>query len=120
MKTPTPKQVVYVTEWVVARGILKMWGTPASQKDTRRQWYHLDLPEQKYRRAIWALGTSVFLTLEEAQANALQRWEDYVSELNLRVAMAQRRLAQVQAGELQVHDATTVKVTTLKAFKDTP
>ncbi len=118
MRSNTPKQIVYVTEWVLARGILKMWGTLANQGRTHRQWYHLDLAEQQYRRAVWALGTSVFLTLEEAQANALQRWEDHVSELNLRVAMAHRRLAQVQSGELQVHDATSVKIATLKAFKD--
>lgn len=112
---------LYVTRWVLARGILVMSGKLARRKGARgalKDWYSLETGKwDRYRRHQVCLGKDAFLTLEQAQTAAREAFEHAAREAEARahgLAAAVRRIAT-----LQVHDMTdeTPNISELHAFK---
>lgn len=109
---------LYVTEWVIARGILVMQGKRASSPRDLREWYTLDMSEKdQYRRYKWALGNSVFLTLKDAEADALARWEEHASRMARLATEAAESLQKVRDGHLKVHTVGARRISFFHAFE---
>jgi hypothetical protein len=113
------KVLLYVTKWVLARGIVVLPGTRRPKRI--KEWYSVDIPgNDPNRMEQVCLGKDAFFTLKEAQANALERWEEHV-RLSVNTAMrAVEGLKRVRNGELQVHYEPRSKVSTVTAFATTP
>lgn len=54
----------------------------------------------------WALGVSLFLTLEEAKEDALKRWQEHHTHSQRVAELAKQGLDRVLQGDLQVHPVT--------------
>lgn len=97
---------LYVTKWVLARGIVVLPAVKRERDRNHKEWYCLQLPERQSRRMSQvALGTGAFLTLEEAQEDALWRYRKAAEDI---AAAAQRIAKGLQLAEdlqLQVHHA---------------
>jgi len=102
------KVKLYVTRWVLARGILRMdaeLGRRKGQARTQKDWYSLNTGEwDRYRRHWVCLGKDAFLTLDEAKAEARRVFEEAASGAAERAR--QLSVAVQDLDRLQVHDVT--------------
>jgi len=114
------KHRLYVTKWVIARGILVLEGTlrdDEMSKPWRTSYYYIDLPHgNNWRCQQLSLGVECFLTLEEAQADAEQRFEKHAAKTKAEAWKAQEAVLRLARGELQVHEEVD-QVKALHAFK---
>lgn len=114
---------LYVTKWVLARGIVVLEGKPVRVNDrrSRREWYLVDIPGGDTSRMEQVrLGSDAFFEEEEARANALERWEEYATKSADVAKRATEGLIRVQRGELQVHMMPRSRISTLTVFETTP
>jgi len=119
---------LYVTRWVLSRGILVMQGHLHRRKGeagAQKDWYLLEKPyRDSFRHSQVALGNEAFLTLSEAMTNAKFRFADAKAIYQTRVNELVRANQQVGAGKLKVHDLTTFErefaISHLRAFESRP
>lgn len=113
------RRTLYVTKWVIARGIVVL----EAERDTRpwrkgREWYHLDFPGKDHLLEMVGIGKDAFYTLEEAQEDALRRWEKYAQHTAEVAEKAQKGLQKALRDELQVHYSPKLRISNYHAFAD--
>lgn len=114
---------LYVTRWVLARGILVMPGTLGRRKGVRgalKDWYSLQAGAwDRYRRHWVCIGRDAFLTLPEAKAAAREAFEEAARDASSRLRQLKRGLENFEA--LKVHNLTGAdpsSISLLHAFDD--
>lgn len=112
---------LYVTRWVIARGILRMkakLGRHKGVKRAQKDWYSLETGKwDRYRRHWVCLGKDAFLTLQEAQQAARGVFEQAARDATERVKQLAQALETFDS--LLVHDLRQAepKISELHAFK---
>jgi hypothetical protein len=112
---------LYVTRWVLARGILLMTAKLGRHKGLERaqkDWYSLETGKwDRYRRHWVCIGRDAFLTLGEAQEAARLAFEEAAQEATARAQQLTQRVKQLTT--LQVHDLTRggPNISELHSFK---
>jgi hypothetical protein len=117
------KITLYVTKWVLARGILKVNAEliRTQGQHAMKDWYSMKLPgHESHRHTMVAIGKDAFLTLPEAEANALEQVQSAAEEAQARATKLTGDVVRTRLGEMQVHDMTLpgvcLKVSDLHAF----
>lgn len=128
--SPSPLDGVrlYVTRWVLSRGILVMSGSlfrRKGQAGALKDWYRLAKPyRDSFRHCQVALGHEAFLTLQEAAADATFRFATATAVHQTRTDELGRASARVAEGKLMVYDLTKFDVdfsiAMLTAFEKSP
>jgi len=107
---------LYITKWVLARGILTMEGevedAPTPRGYIKRVW--VSLPGLRYPRVL-LLGREVFESLKEAREDARHRFEMALRQA--RAAAGYLEKASARLDELKVHKKGVV-VSKCRAFED--
>ncbi len=115
------KKIVYVTKWVLTRGIIKAMGEPEIFVDNETDYLRVDLPYKWHISSPMKLGRDVFYTAEEAEKYATDTFCHHAKKLELAAREANERAVDVMRGRLLTYDArvaedSVVKFTALKAF----
>lgn len=117
------KVTLYVTKWVLARGILKVRAELIRTQGQHafKDWYSLQLPgHESHRHTMVAIGKDAFLTLEAAEANALEQVQTAAADAQARATKLTGDVVRTRLGEMQVHDMTLpgvrLRVSDLHAF----
>lgn len=99
---------LYVTRWVLARGILVMparLGRRQGSRGALKDWYSLDTGKwDRYRRHWVCIGKDAFLTLPEAQSAARVAFEEAARDAGARYLQLKQGLDSIDS--LRVHDLT--------------
>lgn len=95
---------VYITKWVIARGIVVGKGEPR-QVGTRvkRKVYYIELRGSRNYLPYMTLGSEVFLTLAEAQQNAGERFQRHLKDCQDALDAAREGFVLMNRGKLLVH-----------------
>lgn len=95
---------VYITKWVIARGIIVGKGVPRQVGSrVRRKVYEIQLRGSRNYLPYMTLGQEVFLTLEEAQANAEERFQRHLKDCQDALEAAREGFVLMNRGKLLVH-----------------
>lgn len=111
-------KTVYITKWVVTRGIIVAQGTPVHLAgNQRRKLYSVGLigHQHRSRKIVLTVGREAFFTLEEAKADAKARFEENLRACREEYEVAQRAMAEFDAGRLKVHE-NPEKIKSVQAF----
>lgn len=115
---------LYVTRWVLARGILLINGRLERRKGGKgvnKDLYSLEGGDiDRHRRSWVCIGQDAFFTLEEAERAARETFEKAAQEAATRSRLLSQALDGVEQGRLAIHDLTSAraisKITELRAF----
>ncbi len=114
-------KLLYVTEWVIARGIVVLYGHRHVRPSQHKEWYWLEIPgNDPNRHHLVCIGTNAFFTKEDAQEDAQMRWERHARKSALTAKLAVEGLERVQKGDLQVHLKPKSRLANLIAFEVSP
>jgi hypothetical protein len=108
---------VYLTRWVLTRGILVTEGYLVhAHQGIRRVRYFVPSPYRKHDVQV-TLGLDCFLSLEEARVAAQGAFEKHAKQAEGAVARAKQALGLLAEGKLQVHhDYDRDNFASLRAF----
>ena len=111
---------LYVTRWVLARGILLMTARLGRRQGegAQKDWYSLQTGDwDRYRRHWVCIGRDAFWTLEEARKAARREFEEAAKDAASRAR--QMSYGAENVATLQVHDLTKggPKISELHAFR---
>ena len=96
--------VIYITKWVVTRGIIVARGEPARFSSAqRRNVYRVDLMghQHRHREVLIVVGSEGFLSQDEAFADAERRFEEHLSQKRRELAVAERAMSEFRGGNLK-------------------
>jgi len=95
---------LYITKWVIARGIIVGKGEPRQVGSrVRRKVYYVELRGSRNSLPYMTLGSEVFLTLEEAKMNAEERFQRHLKDCQDALEAAREGFILMNRGQLQVH-----------------
>lgn len=95
---------VYITKWVIARGIIV--GKGESRRlvaQGRRQLYEVRIRGSRNYLPWMTLGQDVFLTLKEAQVNAEKKFQRHLKDCQDAMEAALEGVVLLGQGKLLVH-----------------
>lgn len=95
---------LYITKWVIARGIIVGKGEPRQVGTrVRREVYQVELRGSRNYLPYMTLGQEVFLTLEEAKVNAEERFQRHLKDCQDALEAAREGFVLMNRGKLLVH-----------------
>ncbi len=90
---------VYITKWVLARGILVADAKPSTiNRFAIKDWVQVDLPGTRFCAPL-CMGKEAFLTLEEAVADTERRFEINIQRLRNELEHTKRGLQLIKEGK---------------------
>ena len=95
--------LLYVTKWVLARGILLVEGSPPHKRGQSHNLYS-DVRGVGRSTTVVMIGSEAFFTLKEAREDAQQRFKVRLKRAQTELRTAQHYWKQLEAGvPLAVH-----------------
>jgi hypothetical protein len=95
---------LYITKWVLARGIIVAEGKPLRLSSRQqRNLYEAHIPGHRWGVVLLTLGTEAFLTLREANAQASKMFQQHVEDCKAALEAAEEAMRLFQEGKLKTH-----------------
>jgi len=107
---------LYITKWVLARGIIVAEGEP--HKITPRQHrnlYEVYIPGHRWGVVLLTVGSEAFLTLEEAKVQASKMFQRHFEDCEAALEAAKEAVKLFQEGKLEVHK-NPIRIKDVHAF----
>ncbi len=95
---------LYITKWVLARGIIVAEGEPLRLSSRQhRNLYEVNIPGHRWGVVLLTVGSEAFLTLKEANAQASKIFQRHVEDCKAALEAAEEAVKLFQEGKLMTH-----------------
>lgn len=95
---------LYITKWVLARGIIVAEGEPLRiSSRQQRNIYEAHIPGHRWGVVLLTVGSEAFLTLKEANEQASKMFQRHVEDCKAALEAAEEAVKLFQEGKLKTH-----------------